>query len=134
MAWLTGYAAPVCRWLAIFVVTAGFACRDPDVERLTDIKDKMCACKTASCAEQEMKVVPQSTIKSTYRTQAIAREMLGCLARLHAAERPLTDPDGEAPAEGEPSDDGLEHDHDHEHEPTRASDPRTSDPASARTR
>jgi hypothetical protein len=90
-------------WLAILVTLA--ACNDPDVERLTAIKANVCACKTASCAEQEMKLVPQSAIKSPHRMQEIARDLLECLARLQAAERPAADPDAEDTAEppGTPS-------------------------------
>lgn len=83
-------------WLAILVTFA--ACRDPQIERLATIKAEICACKTASCAERAMKLVPQGTIKSTHRTQTIARDMLDCLAKLQAAERPTTDPDAEEPA------------------------------------
>lgn len=87
--------------LAILVTLA--ACKDPNIESLTAIKDEMCLCKTASCAEQAMKRVTKDKIKSTPRTQAIAREMLDCLARLQAAERPITDPDAES-SEAEPTD------------------------------
>jgi len=80
-------------WLAILVMLA--ACDDHGVARLTSIKSEVCACKTASCAEQAMNGVPKETIKSTHRTQAIARDMLDCLAKLQAAERPTTDPDEE---------------------------------------
>jgi type IV pilus biogenesis protein CpaD/CtpE len=95
VAWLTRYAAPVrCRFAILVVVLAWIAgCRNRDVERMTAIKDSVCACKSVSCAEQEMKAVSQSTIQSTHRTQAIARDVLACLAKLHAAERPSTDPD-----------------------------------------
>lgn len=101
VAWRTGYAAPVRSWLAILVTLA--ACRDPVVERLAAIKAEVCACKTASCGEQAMKLVPQGTIKSTHRTQTIARDMLDCLAKLQAAERPTTDPDAEDPATEPPA-------------------------------
>lgn len=46
-----------------------------------------------------MKGVPKEAIASTHRTQTIAREMLECLAKLTAAERPVTDPDAEDSAE-----------------------------------
>ena len=84
-------------WLAILVTLA--ACNDADVERLTTIRASVCGCKTASCAEQAMKRVPEMPIKSTHRTQEIARELLDCLAKLQAAERPTTDPDAEDSAE-----------------------------------
>jgi hypothetical protein len=138
VAWLTGYAASVRSWLAIVVVVvAGLGgCRNRDVERLTAIKDSVCACKTVSCAEQEMKVVPQTTIKSTHRTQAIARDMLGCLAKLHDAERPVTDPDAEEPLdeELEPEPGAAPDDESSDESAAPASGPRTSAPASAKTR
>jgi len=93
-AWrLPRYAAPVLSRIAILVTL--IACGDHDTERMTAIKSKVCACKTASCAEQELKVVPDQSIKSTPRVRGLAREMMDCIARLHEAERPSTDPDEE---------------------------------------
>jgi hypothetical protein len=88
-------------WPAILVTFA--ACKDPAIERLTAIRVDVCACKTASCAEQAMQRVSEATIKSTHRTQAIARDMLDCMAKLQAAERPTTDPDAEDPATEPPA-------------------------------
>lgn len=85
--------------LAILVTCTGLiGCNDHGAEALTAIKTKVCACKTASCAEQEMQQVPQRTIASNHRTQGIAREMLDCFAKLQAGERPSTDPDEEGAA------------------------------------
>jgi hypothetical protein len=81
--------------LAILVTLV--ACNDSDVERLTAIKDEVCACKTASCAEKAMARVP-TDIKSTPRSRTAAREMIECLARAQTAERPSTDPDAEGNA------------------------------------
>jgi hypothetical protein len=83
------------------VITGAVGCVDRNTEALEEIRSKMCACESASCAEQELSRVPQATIKSTPHTQEIARGMLGCLAKLQEAERPTTDPDSpgaEAPA------------------------------------
>ena len=109
-------------WVAILVTLT--ACHDRAVERLTAIKAEVCACKTTGCAEQAMKQVPQAAIKSTHRTQAIARDMLDCLAKLQAAERPTTDPDAEEPAAEPPTTAPPA-------VPPPASDPRTAAPASA---
>jgi hypothetical protein len=79
--------------LAILVTLA--ACNDHGAASLAKIKAQVCSCKTATCAEQAMKLVPQDTIESTHRTQGIARDMLDCLAKLQADERPITDPDAE---------------------------------------
>lgn len=68
-------------------------CGDREVSGLTAVKQTVCACKTAACAETALKQVPQKQIKSTPRAQRIAREMLDCLAVLYDAERPTTDPD-----------------------------------------
>jgi hypothetical protein len=94
---LPRYAAFVLARIAILVTLV--ACNDQGVARLTAIKSKICACKTASCAEQEMKLVPEQPIKSTHRTQEIARELLDCVVRLQEAERPSTDPDEEGAVE-----------------------------------
>ncbi len=97
----TRYARPVRSLLAILVTLV--ACKDHDVENLTAIKAKLCGCKTASCAEQALQLVPQRAIKSTHRTQTIARDMLDCVAKLQAAERPTTDPDAEDPDPSAPA-------------------------------
>ena len=94
----TRYAALVRSWLAILVTLA--ACHDQELVRLTAIKEEVCACKTANCAELAMKRLPEGTSESTHRTQAhrtqkLARDMIDCLAKLQAAERPTTDPDAE---------------------------------------
>lgn len=85
------------RLFVIWVALVG-SCGDSEVERLASIKDQVCACKDAACAETAMKQVPQHDIKSTKRTQKLGREMLDCLAKLYAANAPSTDPDHEAPA------------------------------------
>ena len=114
MAQLTGYAG-VVRWLAPLVILA--ACRNPHVDRMTAIRDKVCACKTVACAEHELKAVPDKPIKSTRLTQTLAREALDCLAKLQNADRPDTDPDT-ADGDGDPG---------------AVSAPRIVAPASART-
>ena len=101
---LPRYAAPVLSRIAILVTL--IACGEHDTERMTAIRSRVCACKTASCAEQEMKRVPEQLIKSTHRTQGLARDMIDCTARLQEAERPSTDPDeerAEPPPATEPS-------------------------------
>jgi hypothetical protein len=123
VAWLTRYAAPVRSWLAILVTLV--ACKDHNVEQLTAIKARVCACKTSSCAEQELARVPQGALPASHRMQALARDMMDCLARLQAAERPSTDPDAEG-ADTERSAAGSA--------AAPASGPRTAAPASARTR
>jgi hypothetical protein len=87
--------------LAILVtlVVALVACQDRSIAQMSAIKGDVCECKTASCAEQAMKRVPSETIKSSPRTQALARDMMACLSKLQAAERPVTDPDAEGGAE-----------------------------------
>jgi hypothetical protein len=99
---LPGYAGVVRSWFAILVTLS--ACHDPAIERLTAIRDTVCACKTAACAEQAMAEVAQlgrdapASPTAARRGQALARAMLDCLAKLHEADRPITDPDAEAPA------------------------------------
>ena len=92
----TGYAGPVRNFVAIAIMLA--ACRDPALDQLTAIKAEVCACKTASCAEQALKRVPQGAIKQMPRAQEVSRAMIECDAKLIEAERPSTDPDAEDPA------------------------------------
>lgn len=98
---LASYAASVRSWLAI-LVTIGCGCNDHGAGALAAIKDEVCACKTASCAEAAMQKVPKTTVESNHRTQTIARTMLDCAAKLHEDERPSTDPDHDHD-DGEPA-------------------------------
>jgi hypothetical protein len=104
VAQLTGYAAMVRIRLAILVTLVGnLGCTDHSVERLAAIKRDVCACKDANCADQAMSDVPKASIQSTPRTQAIARDILDCRARLEAADRPSTDPDAEGDGSAAPA-------------------------------
>ena len=96
-------------WCVICVALLFGGCGDREAATLDQVKQVVCACKTAACGEAALKGVPQSEIKSTHRAQVVARQMLDCLAKLYAADRPSTDPDVEATS------------------------PQTSAPASART-
>jgi hypothetical protein len=94
---LTGYASQVRCLLAVLVALV--ACADHDIDGLVSVRDKVCACKTASCAEQEMTHVPSGPIKPTRHAQELARAIQDCLAKRQAAERPTTDPDAEGAAD-----------------------------------
>jgi hypothetical protein len=98
VAQLTSYAATVRirRAILVTLVSCVAGCKDHDVERLTAIKRDVCACKDAHCADQAMSEVPKMSLRSTRRTQALARDILECRARLEAADRPSADPDAEA--------------------------------------
>ncbi|NVB83631.1 MAG: hypothetical protein HOV81_34975 [Kofleriaceae bacterium] len=89
------------KWLTVICVAlvAG-ACADHDVNKLAKVRDEVCHCKTASCAETAMKLIPKDTKEPSRKEQRIAREMLDCLAEIYASDRPTTDPDApvESPA------------------------------------
>jgi hypothetical protein len=61
------------------------ACGDRDAAQLETIKREVCACDSVACAEAAMKKLPQGDGQPTHRDQAIARDMLGCLAKLNDA-------------------------------------------------
>jgi hypothetical protein len=63
------------------------ACSDPQTEYLAGIRDQVCACKSAECAEKAVATVPQKDVKSTPKTQKLANEMLDCLAKLYRSEQ-----------------------------------------------
>jgi len=89
------------RLYVICVALALGACGDLEAERLAKIRDEVCACKTAKCAEAALGRVPKGNVESNLRTQRIAREMLACLAEIYQAEEPTMDPD--APTDPETS-------------------------------
>ncbi|HEY5950694.1 MAG TPA: hypothetical protein VIV40_34620 [Kofleriaceae bacterium] len=96
------------RLYVICVALTGLACRDSAIQKLEQIRDEVCECKTATCAERALDRVPKDNVQSTPRSQRIAREMLDCLAAIYEKNRPTQDPDAET------------------------TDPETSEPASAR--
>ena len=83
------------RWLVISIALAA-GCRDKAVEQLEHIKADLCACTTRSCADGAMKRVPQHGGEPSHRSQQIAKDMLDCLSKLYAHERPTTGPDAPA--------------------------------------
>ncbi|HUS32806.1 MAG TPA: hypothetical protein VMZ53_30100 [Kofleriaceae bacterium] len=97
------------KWLFVICVALLGACGDHEATKLAKIRDEVCHCKTAKCADEAMAQLPTKDIQSTPRARRVAREMLDCLAELYNAQRPTDDPDADV------------------------SGPGTSDPASART-
>ena len=79
--------------VALVILLPLAACADSQERKLAAVRDEVCACKTAGCAEKAMKEVPQKEIESNHKTQKLAREMLDCLAKLYDAQKPSTDAD-----------------------------------------
>ncbi|HTL32102.1 MAG TPA: hypothetical protein VL326_03195 [Kofleriaceae bacterium] len=98
------------KWLFVISVALVSACGDREATKLAKIRDEVCHCKTAKCADEAMARLPTKNIQSTPRARKIAREMLDCVYEVYKTNAPIDDPDAEAP-----------------------NDPETSDPASART-
>jgi hypothetical protein len=86
----------VHRVLVIAIALAG--CRDGDLEELRSIKTEVCKCDTVECGEAAMKRVPK--FPANARTQAVANEMMACVAKLYLKSRPSTDPDAETTGSG----------------------------------
>ncbi len=91
----------MARWIVISLALAA-GCGDPGVAELAIIRDEVCACAKATCAETAMKRVPATAVPNNHRSQTIAREMMDCLAKLYEAERPTTGPDAEATGSAAP--------------------------------
>jgi hypothetical protein len=94
----------VLRLSVICVALAIVACSDGEARQLAKVRDQVCACKTAKCAEDALAHVPKGKpngrIESSPRARRVAREMLDCLADVYEKDRPTQDPDAEvAPAE-----------------------------------
>jgi hypothetical protein len=71
----------------LVICVAALGCRDPEVAELERISTEVCACSTSKCAQDAIAQVPKTDQRSTPRTQALARRMLDCLAKLQQAER-----------------------------------------------
>ncbi len=85
-------------WPAVILVAfVAVGCGDRDIARLERVKKTVCTCKDVACAEAAMKELPQGDVKPSHREQALARDMLDCLAKLYESERPVTDPDAPTP-------------------------------------
>ena len=84
------------KWLFVISVALLAACGDREAHKLAKIRDEVCACKTAQCADEAMAQLPKKDVRSTPRTQKIAREMLDCVSELYKADRPNPDPDAPA--------------------------------------
>ena len=95
------YSEPVSRpyviCVALAAAIAAGACGNRRTAQLEQVKEAVCACKTASCADDAMKALPSKDIPSNPRTQQIAREMMDCLSKLYTEGRPTTDPDAPQP-------------------------------------
>jgi hypothetical protein len=72
---------------AAVICVASLGCRDPEVAELERISTEVCACSSSKCAQHAMEQVSTTDQRSTPRTQALARRMLDCLARIQQAER-----------------------------------------------
>ncbi len=91
------------RALVIVATLAGMAaCVDNSLDELQAIQHEVCACKTSSCGEAAMKKIPQRDVRASRESQAIARKVMDCMAKLYLADRPSTDPDQEAPGSAAP--------------------------------
>lgn len=84
------------RFVILLALLAG--CRDKGISELEGLRDQLCKCEDAACGQAIMAKVASVDVANSHRSQTIARDMLECLAKLNAAERPETGPDGTAPA------------------------------------
>jgi hypothetical protein len=77
----------------LFVIAIALCgCRDPELDHMRTIKEEVCKCKTADCGEAAIKKLPVRD-KPSAKEQALANDMLNCMARLYLKDRPDTDPD-----------------------------------------
>lgn len=82
---------------ALVILVAVFAaCGDAQVERMEAIKEEVCACETAACAEAAMQRVQQQKLEAKPKVQRLARDMMACFAKLLEDGQPSTDPDTES--------------------------------------
>jgi len=77
------------RWLVVLMLAA---CGDRDAAQLEIVKREVCACDSVACAEAAMKHLPHGGGTPSHRDQAIARDMVDCLAKLKDAAQPQLPP------------------------------------------
>jgi len=105
------------RSLATFgfvIAIALCGCRDPELQKLRDVRDRVCKCETAECADRALGELDPHAERAGHRAQAVANEMMICLAKLYAHGRPITDidvpepaPDVTSPGSSEPASGGT---------------------------
>ena len=88
------------RWaIASAVLLCAHGCTDTELVKLEALRGDVCSCKTAACAETAMKGLPAAVAArktaSTYRSQEVARAIVGCLAKLYEQDTPAAGPDAE---------------------------------------
>lgn len=75
-------------------------CRDPAVQRLNQIKQVVCACKTLACADQALQAMSKTPARRLDKAQDVASEIFDCYSRLAKG-----DPDSNAaPTQDAPAD------------------------------
>lgn len=77
-------------WLLGSLVGLGLAggCADPKLDRMTEVRNKVCACKDAACVEAALARMPAKSPRDEHRAQQVAREILTCVAQVGATPAP----------------------------------------------
>ena len=71
---------------ALVICVALLGCRDREAAELDRIGDEVCNCQTSECAQKALAEVPQQDTHSSPKTQALARRMLDCIAKIRDKE------------------------------------------------
>ncbi len=61
-------------------------CQDPAIQRLSSIKQTVCACKTLACADVALTAMPTVPARRLDKAQAVASEIFDCYSRLAKAD------------------------------------------------
>lgn len=70
------------------------SCRDPAIQRLSAVKQAVCACQTLACADAALQAMPTVPARRLDKAQAVASEIFACYSRLAKADdnaKPATD-------------------------------------------
>ncbi len=82
------------RFVICVAIAAGSACSNSELDKLQQVKDKVCACKDPACAEAALADVPSDGERSP-KARELARSIHDCMGKLYEKGRPVTDPDAE---------------------------------------
>ncbi len=68
----------------LVAIVAIAACGDHELDQLTSVRDRACACHDVACAEAALADVPSQDVHPTPHAQSLANEIFRCVAHLRA--------------------------------------------------
>lgn len=85
--------------LVILALGAGSGCKDDAIAALESTRNRVCECKDATCVNAAMDAMQDHPTKHQRKAEAVAREIMDCVARVYQqTDAAIDSPDAEAAA------------------------------------